>query len=177
MKQCVRAALAATILTLGNISSPARAYCIGWDKTLATYDPRYYSVSKEFARSEWVIKAKVLKETWIGEDGKEKPLSPPFQNGSARPWGFDPYAGAFYDLKIERSFKGIPPSVIRVFSENATNRFWLDKGEEILAFVSAEEFEPPIGRQFTLDTCGNFRPYPKAIGVEMAVRKAAKLGH
>lgn len=22
-------------------------------------------------------------------------------------WGFDPYAGAFYDLKIERSFKPI----------------------------------------------------------------------
>jgi len=121
-----------------------------------------------------VIEAKVLKETWIGEDGKEKPLDPPFQNGSPRPWGFDPYVGAFYDLKIERSFKGSPPSVIRVFSENGTNRFWLDKGEEILAFVFTEEFEAPIGKQFTLDTCGNFRPYPRAVGVEVVVRKAAK---
>jgi hypothetical protein len=116
----------------------------------------------------------VLKETWVGEDGKEKALQPPFQNGSPRPWGFDPYAGAFYDLQVERAFKGKPPLTVRVFSENATDRFWLDKGQDILAFVSTEVFEAPIGKQFTLDTCGNFRPFPKANGIMAAVLKAAE---
>ena len=69
---------------------------------------------------------------------------------------------------------GSPLSTIRVFSENATNRFWLNKGEEIFAFVSTEVFDAPIGKQFTLDTCGNFRSYPKATVVEAAVLKAAK---
>jgi len=162
-------------MALGSVSSPALAYCVGWDKTLPNYDPRYYSVGHEFRRAEWVIKAKVLKEVWIGDDGKEKPLAPPFQNDAPRPWGFDPYSGAFYDLKIERSFKGHPPSVIRVFSENSTGRFWLHRGEEILAFVFTGAFEAPIGKQLTLDTCGNLESYPKAIGVELAVRKAAKV--
>ena len=169
-----RALLTVTALALGVTPFPASAYCVGWDKTLPSYDPRYYSVDHEFHRAAWVVKAKVLKETWVGEDGNEKDLKPPFQNGSPRPWGFDPYAGAFYDLQIEHSFKGSSPLNIRIFSENATDRFWLRKGEEILAFVSTEVFEAPIGKQFTLDTCGNFRPYPKANGVMGAVLKAAK---
>ena len=174
MRKRVRAVVSATVMALGTIPSGAFAYCVGWDKTLLNYDPHYYTVRREYRRSKWVIKAKVTKETWVGEDGNEKPLAPPFQNGSPRPWGFDPYAGAFYDLQIERSFKGRPPPTIRVFSENATNRFWLSKGQRILAFVSTEEFDAPIGKQFTLDTCGNFRAYPKATGVEAAVLKAAR---
>ncbi|SEI96758.1 hypothetical protein SAMN05518849_10227 [Sphingobium sp. AP50] len=168
------AVLNSAILAIGFIPSAAFAYCTGWDKTLPNYDPRYYSVAHEFRRSEWVVKAKVLKETWIGEDGKERALQPPFQNDSPRPWGFDPYAGAFYDLQVQRVFKGTPPATFRVFSENATNRFWLNKDEEILAFVSGEVFEAPIGKQRTLDTCGNFRPFPKANGIMAAVIKAAR---
>lgn len=173
MGRCIRAVTVAAVLALGAMSSGALAYCVGWDKTLPNYDPHYYSVSHEFRRSKWVVKAKVLKETWIGEDGKEKALQPPFQNGFPRPWGFDPYAGAFYDLQVDRVFKGDPPLIFRVFSENATNRFWLDAGQEILAFVSTEVFEAPIGRQFTLDTCGNFRSFPKANAIMAAVLKAA----
>lgn len=161
-------------LALGVTPFRASAYCVGWDKTLPSYDPRYCTVDHEFRRAAWVVKAKVLKETWVGEDGKEKVLKPPFQNGSPRPWGFDPYAGAFYDLQIKHSFKRNSPSNIRIFSENATDRFWLRQGEEILAFVSTEAFEAPMGKHFTLDTCGNFRPYPKANDIMGAVLKAAK---
>lgn len=158
-------------LLLGAIPSSAFAYCVGSEKTLPNYDPNYYSVGHEFHRSQYVVKAKVLKETWIGEDGKEKALQPPFQNGSPRPWGFDPYLGAFYNLQIETVFKGSPTSTLRVFSENSTARFWLDKGQEILAFISPEG---PIGERLTLDTCGNFRPFPKAKGIMPAVLEAAK---
>jgi len=94
-------------MAFGTIPSGALAYCVGWDKTLSNYGPHYYSVAHEYRRAEWVIKAKVLKETWVGEDGKEKSLTPPFQNGSPRPWGFDPYAGAFYDLQVERLFNRV----------------------------------------------------------------------
>jgi len=174
MEKGIRAVVASAALALGAMPSVALAYCKGWDKTLPNYDPQYYSVDHEFRRSQWVIKAKVLKETWIGEDGQGKPLQPPFQNGSPRPWGFDPYLGAFYDLRVEQSFKGKPPLVIRVFSENATDRFWLKEGQEILAFVSTEAFDPPIGKQLTLDTCGNFRPFPEANGIMASVLKAAK---
>jgi hypothetical protein len=122
------------------------------------------------------VKAKVLKETWIGEDGKPKPLKPPFQDGQPRPWGFDPYMGAFYDLRVETIFKGNPPSTLRVFSENSTARFWLLPGEEILAFVSTGAFDPPVGRQLTLDTCGNFAFFPRAQRLIPAVLKAAQSG-
>lgn len=174
MEKCRIATLAFAALALGAMPSVAFAYCIGWDKNLPNYDSRYYSVDHEFRRSQWVVKAKVLKETWIGEDGQENSLQPPFQNGSPRPWGFDPYLGAFYDLRVEQSFKGSPPPIIRVFSENATDRFWLNENQEILAFVSAETFEAPVGKQMTLDTCGNFRPFPKANGIMAAVLNSAK---
>ena len=169
-----RAILAAVIAVAGAMPSAALAYCVGWDKTLPSYDPHYYSVSHEFHRSKWVVEARVLKETWIGEDGKDKALEPPFQNGSLRPWGFASYAGAFYDLRVERAFKGSPPLTFRVFSENSTARFWLKRNEKILAFVSSENFEAPIGKQLTLDTCGNFRSFPIANLMLVGVQKAAK---
>jgi len=161
-------------LLLGTLSTGAAAYCPGWDKTQPDYDPRYYSVDHELRRSEFVVKAKVLKETWIGEDGKEKLLKPPFQSGEPRPWGFDPYMGAFYDLRVETVFKGKPPLTFRIFSENSTARFWLLPGEEILAFVSSERFDPPVAKQLTLDTCGNFSRYPKAQRLIPAVLRASK---
>lgn len=153
---------------------PVSAYCMGWDKTLPHYDPQYYSVAHEFLRSSYVIKARVVKETWIGEDGKVKKLQPPFQFNGSRPWGFDPYMGAYYDLKVETAFKGKPPVILHVFSENSTARFWLRGGQEILAFVSPETFDQPVGKQFTLDTCGNLASFPKAKAVLPAVLKAAK---
>lgn len=173
MGRRIRTILATTALALPAIPSGASASCVGWDKALPNYDPNYYSVSHEFRRSKWVVRAKVLKETWIGEDGNEKPLRPPFQNGSPRPWGFDPYLGAFYDLEVQQAFKGTAPTTIKVFSENTTARFWLKEGEEILAFISMEAFDAPIGKQYTLDTCGNFRRYPEANSLMASVRKAA----
>jgi hypothetical protein len=132
----------------------ASASCIGWDKTLPNYDPKYYSVSHEFRRAKFVITATAVGETWLGEDGKEKPLEPPFMNGASRPWGFDPYLGAYYDIQVHRAFKGAPPPRLRVFSENTTARFWLKIGDDYLLFVDEGTFDV-IGNQLTVDTCGN----------------------
>jgi hypothetical protein len=161
-------------LLLAAVPVSASAYCVGWDQTTPNYGPRYYSIAHEFRRSQYVVRAKVIRETWIGEDGKVKALLPPFQFQGPRPWGFDPYIGAFYDLQVETIYKGKPPAIIRVFSENTTARFWLRKGQKILGFVSSEMFDKPIGKQLTLDTCGNFSLFPKANRTIPAVLAAAR---
>jgi hypothetical protein len=80
-----RAAAFALVGCFTILSGKAGAYCLGNDKSLPSYDPKYYSVSREFRRSKYVVKARVLREIWLGYDGKEKPLQPPFQKGAPRP--------------------------------------------------------------------------------------------
>jgi hypothetical protein len=140
---------------LSLVPSTAGAYCPGTDKSFPGYNPHYYSVAKEFERSKYVVVATMDRETWLGEDGKPKPLKGPFQYGAKRPWGFDPYAGAYYDLRVQRSFKGAAPSHLRLFSENSTARFWLTHGVSYLLFLSGARFDPPMRYQLTIDTCGN----------------------
>ncbi len=148
----------------------ANAACIGWDKSLPNYDPKYYSVSHEFGRAKFVVTATAVSETWLGEDGKEKPLEPPFMNGAPRPLGFDPYLGAYYEVQIRQAFKGTPPSLLRVFSENTTARFWLKTGGDYLLFIDEGTFDV-IGNQLTLDTCGNSADIANAHKALREVRK------
>ncbi len=63
--------------------------------------------------------------------------------------------GAWYDIGVTKTFKGKPSLRLRLFSENSTARFWLNKGERYLFFVTEEPFDAPIGRALTADTCGN----------------------
>ena len=142
-----------------------RAYCVGNDKSWPGYTPDYYSVAQEYRRSAFVVQAHVLDEHWIGDDGKPKTLQPPFHAGARRPWGFDPYLGAFYRVRIDRVFRGRPPATLRLYSEKSTARFWLRPGSDMVAFVMPETFEAPVGRQWTLDTCGNLALLPKARGL------------
>lgn len=138
------------------------AYCPGLDPSLPGYAPGYYSVPNELKRSRYVVVGRVIGETWLGDDGKPKPLQPPFQGGSSRPLGFDPYAGALYEIKVIRMIKGRPVPRLALFSENSTARFWLEVGKEYLFFVSEETFDDPIGRRLTIDTCGNSAPLAAA---------------
>jgi hypothetical protein len=137
-------------------SSHAHAYCVGADQTLPGYQADYYSVPKEFGRAIYVIEGVVEQETWIGEDGKPKSLSPPYDARDNRPWGLAaPYMGAWYEVQVIRTFKGKPQTRLKLFSENSTARFWLNKGEKYLLFVNEAEFDPPITRAPTIDNCGN----------------------
>jgi hypothetical protein len=140
---------------LSLLTSAAQAYCPGTDKSFPGYDPRYYSLAKEYARSKYVILASLERETWLGEDGKPKSLKGPFQSNATRPWGFDPYAGAYYDVRVRRSFKGAAPPRLKLFSENSTARFWLRRGSSYLLFVSTGLFDPPMRNQLSVDNCGN----------------------
>ena len=106
--------------------------------------------------------ARVVSETWLGEDGKPKPLRPPFQFDGPRPWGFDPYLGAYYQVRILRALKGSPTPKLKIWSQNSTARFWLKPGEKHVMFVSDETFDPPIGHALTIDICGNSKPLTRA---------------
>jgi hypothetical protein len=142
--------------------APASAICIGTAPEFPGSSPDYYAVKNEFARAEFVAKVRVFSEIWLGEDGKPKGLKPPFQSGGARPWGFDPYLGAWYGVRVEQVLKGAPPEGFSLFSENTSSRFWFRSGDSYLVFVERSEFEKPIGQAWTIDTCGNSRDWAKA---------------
>ena len=120
-----------------------------------------------------MVRAKVLRETWLGQDGKAKALEPPFQFDNPRPWGFDPYLGAYFEVRVLEVFSGNPAPTLWLFSENSTARFWLSVGDELAIFVTEENFDAPIGRALTLDTCGNSRAIAKAGDVLGKLRKLA----
>lgn len=165
-------ALAATFT--GGLMPKVHAYCIGADPSLPGYNPKHYTVPFEYRRALFVVTARVTKETWLGFDGKPKPLKPPFQNGAIRPWGFDPYMGAFYDVKVLHVFKGRPSSRLRLFSENSTGRFWLFVGKEYLLFVTRDTFDKPVDSQLTIDNCGNSALLPKGDKTLRQVERIAK---
>jgi hypothetical protein len=87
----MRLVVAAIVLVVG--PTLARAYCVGADKSLSNYQLGYYSVAHEFERSQYVIAGQIIREVWLGEDGKETRLKPPFQPERSRPSCLDRYIG------------------------------------------------------------------------------------
>jgi len=146
-----------TFALFGAWSNVGFAYCPGADPTVSGSRPDYYSVRQEFARAKFVAEVTAEREIWLGDDGKPKPLQPPYHFGGDRPSSgiFDPYLGAYFDVRVRRSFKGNPPSRLRLFSSNTTGRFFLTKGQSYVLFVTTGKFDPPIGRSWTVDNCGN----------------------
>ena len=132
-------------------AQPASAYCEGWEKGGLSY----YSVGNEYKRALFVATVRVERETWLGLDGQPKLLKGPFQHGASRPWGFDDYMGAYYDIVTVERYKGRPPQKFRLFSENSTARFWLIPGKQFVVFVSRGRFEKPINAALTVDNCGH----------------------
>jgi hypothetical protein len=154
----------AAFIAAASAPTVASAYCPGADRTRPNYRPDYYSVPMEFKRAKFVVEGVVTNETWLGDDGKPKPLAAPLGSGDRRPWGLAaPYMGAWYDVQVTRRFKGHPPAHLRLFSENSTARFWLNKGGRYLLFVSDEMFDQPIRRAMTLDICGNSAKFNRAL--------------
>ena len=155
--------------------SASWAYCAGVDQTLPNYRSDYYSVPVEFDRATFVVEAVVGNETWLGNDGKPKALSKPFGSDDKRPWGITaPYMGAWYDVQVIRSFKGRPPTHLRLFSENSTARFWLNKNERYLLFISDENFDPPVRYAMTIDTCGNSAKFSRTLASQLERRSSRR---
>lgn len=168
----MRREIVLALLISGSAFSGANAYCVGWDTSRPNYDPRYYSVSREFKRAKYIVDVRTVREVWLGEDGKPKPLKPPFQFGYPRPWGFDPYYGVIYTVEVVSAYKGDPPDWLRIFSENTNGRFWQKVGKRYILFLTERNFDnsgygqPRLGSQLTVDNCGNSAWLPEARKLE-----------
>ena len=145
-------------LSLAVLSAPASAYCVGDDATLPSFDPNYYSVPTEAARSRYVVAVRVQEVVWFGDGGKPTELQPQYPVGSPLPRGFSdlvPYIGWQYTVVVTKTYRGNPPATLRLFSENSNARFLLNVGARYLFFVSDQTFDPPMGKRPTVDICGN----------------------
>ena len=60
--------------------------------------------------------------------------------------------GTTYEMKVDEVFRGRLPKRVRVFSENSSGRFQMDRRRKYLLFVYTEH-----GRM-TVDSCGNSEP-------------------
>jgi hypothetical protein len=147
--------LAAATICAGRAS----AHCPGMDPTWPGSGPDYYSVQKEFSRSSYVARVHVLAAKWLDEVGKPTKLKSPFLNGGDYPLGFDPYRGVRYRVSVLEPYKGAPPESLKLFSENASDRFILAVGKDYLLFMTRGAFDKPIGSAWTIDNCGNSEPW------------------
>ena len=134
--------LLAAVLTLA-LPNAAFAYCRGLDVGQPGYDPNFYSIEQEFGRSKYVAMATVERAAWLNYAGKRQKGEPT-----------DKF-GVFFTLRIERSFKGHPPTHLEVFSEDSNARFWLEPSKQYLVMLSFAKFDAPVGSALTVDSCGN----------------------
>jgi hypothetical protein len=115
-----------------------------------------YSVAGEFRRSDIVALVRPESVTWLDEHRKPTKLRPPLAFGNI-PGGLDPYIGAYYSMRLVKSFKGNPPARFQIFSENTTARTPLRVGEVLLLFISRTDVSDEYQRigDLTVDNCGN----------------------
>ena len=153
-------------LLLSVFSAAASAYC----------PPDLdYSVRGEFRRSDIVAIVRADKVTWLDENRRPTSLKRPLSLG-AFPGGLDPYIGAYYSVRLERAFKGNPPSRFRIFSENTTARTPLIVGKPLLLFIARSRLADHYIRvgDLTVDNCGNSA---RADKVPTRVRELNRLSH
>jgi hypothetical protein len=141
-----RTSVAGFLLLVGG-SQTALAYCSeGLD----------YSVPAEFRRSDVVAVVRAEAVNWLDENRKPTKLKPPLALGDI-PGGLDPYVGAYYSVRLERAYKGNPPSTFQIFSENTTARTPLVMGKSLLVFLTRAKQNDEFQRvgDLTVDSCGN----------------------
>jgi hypothetical protein len=69
---------------------------------------------------------------------------------SVREWpDANDIGGWFYQVKVERVFRGAPRRQVEVFTENTSGRFPLEKNHEYLLFADRN------ANRFEIDNCGN----------------------
>ena len=81
-------------------------------------------------------------------------------------------ASTTYLIKVEKTYRGIPPSFLKTYSENDSGRFEMDKGQTYLLFVGAVE------SHLVVNNCGNSGPRSEArtMAALEAIAKIAKSG-
>lgn len=115
-----------------------------------------YSIRGEFQRSDIVALVRAESVTWLDENRRPTELKEPLALGNM-PGGLDPYVGAYYSVTMERAFKGNPPPLFLIFSENTTARTPLVMGKSLLVFLTRASVGDEYLRvgDLTVDSCGN----------------------
>ena len=141
MRHLKRLALSGLVLAIAAASSSANASCreSGQGAAAVYRDP---TVSAELKDATFVVIGRVLSERHIPDHDD--------------PGG---YAWTVYEVRVLETFKGKPPRVLRLLSENTTARFPMDKGEAYLLFVSRSSTVERAGNERLtmdyVDNCGN----------------------
>jgi hypothetical protein len=105
------------------------------------YCERYPTVAEEFAEADYVFIAEVT----AGRLDR-------FDNDP------DSFEGIEYSVRSLKTFKGEPPALMILFSENSTGRFPMMLGGWYLVFVGppmSTGFDDPDRRELSVDNCGH----------------------
>jgi hypothetical protein len=137
-----------------------------------------YSVKGEFNRSAYVGLVRVTGVTWLDEDRTPTKLRKPLMLGSI-PGGFDPYAGANYQVESIRTFKGNLPATFSIFSENTEARTPLRIGVSYLVFLYRAKKSDDWDRRgdLMIDYCGMSAPIESAAPRIAIARRLAAAAH
>jgi len=127
LNACLLRCMALSLL-LGLQSTTALAVC---------NDQQQRTVKDELLLSKAVVSANVIYSLDLQEDATEP----------AR------VTATLYTFKITDTFKGNPPSLLRVRSENISPRFPMDMGRNYLLFLNPDTAHHP--RDYVVDQCGN----------------------
>lgn len=115
-------------LLLGVQSTAALAVCT---------DQRQAKIKDELVNSQAVVSAHVIYSLDLREDA----------NDTAG------ITATLYTAKVTETYKGNPPGLFRVRSENTSSRFPMEVGKSYLLFMNLDTAHRP--RDYVVDQCGN----------------------
>lgn len=161
MSHSIRPVLLGIALAIITISPASYALC--WESgegPTAIY--RHPTVAAEFKEATFVITGRVTAGRNISE-----PDDP------------EGYAWTVYTVQVLENYKGTPPRMIQLVSENTSARFWMDVGKTYLLFVSHSSTVEMAGQESLpmdyIDNCGNSAAVEDAEHALKKVRSLSKI--
>jgi hypothetical protein len=151
------AALAGVVLSLG-----AKAACFdpkAIDKPGPLISGYEMPVSEEIGLTEVIAIGKVVRSRLV--------VSPDDPEG---------YEATIYTVQVERVLKGRLPSKVKLYSSNTTSRYFMERGERHILFLTSAFAEMVGISDYFVDNCGNSSTLPKGDAVVKQVEAILKQG-
>jgi hypothetical protein len=129
------------VLAQALMASAASATC--WQSGVGAQAVfRHPSVAEEYQQAQFVVVARAAHERNIFSEADP-----------------DDNAWSVYDVEVLQAYKGHPPHIIHLSSENSSARFPLDTGKTYLLFITRMPMEEHEGDEILpadfVDNCGN----------------------
>lgn len=139
MSHTIRVLLICFASALGATTANATCWQSGTGARATHWQP---SVSEEFQEARFVFVGRAMHERNVFS--------------AADP---DDYDWTIYDVEVVQAFKGKPPHMIRLLSENSSARFTMEPGKTYLLFVNHMPMDERDGEETLphdfVDNCGN----------------------